>query len=171
MIVIFRCSVGRFFGWGTAGTRGPSEKLKKDLFKEGSWLPSQDEQKVLATQSCPTLCNPMDCSPPGSFVLGILQARILERVAILSCRKSSWPRNLIRVSHASCAGRQVLYHCATGEAQNFLAVPSSMWDFSSHDEKGKYNSYSIPKEGWDTIPGPFTSADCGHCALCYSMFA
>ena len=33
-------------------------------------------------QSCPTLCNPMDCSPPGSSVLGILQASILEWVAI-----------------------------------------------------------------------------------------
>ena len=30
-------------------------------------------------QSCPTLCNPMDCSPPGSSVHGILQARILEK--------------------------------------------------------------------------------------------
>ena len=37
---------------------------------------------VLVTQSCLTLCNPMDCSPPGSFVHGILQARVLEWVAI-----------------------------------------------------------------------------------------
>ena len=35
-------------------------------------------------QSCPTLCNPIDCSPPVSSVHGILQARILEWVAILS---------------------------------------------------------------------------------------
>ena len=40
--------------------------------------------KVLVAQSCLTLCNPVDCSPPGSSVLGILQARILERVAIPS---------------------------------------------------------------------------------------
>ena len=38
--------------------------------------------KVLVNQLCPTLCNPMDCSPPGSSVHGILQARILEWVAI-----------------------------------------------------------------------------------------
>ena len=38
--------------------------------------------KVLVTQSCPTLCDPMDCSPPDSSVHGILQARILEKVAI-----------------------------------------------------------------------------------------
>ena len=37
---------------------------------------------VLVAQSCLTLCIPMDCSPPGSFVHGILQARILEWVAI-----------------------------------------------------------------------------------------
>ena len=38
--------------------------------------------KVLVTQLCPTLCDPMDCSPPGSSVHGISQARILEWVAI-----------------------------------------------------------------------------------------
>ena len=37
-------------------------------------------------QSCPTLCNPMDCSPPGSCVHGILQARILEWVSMPSSR-------------------------------------------------------------------------------------
>ena len=37
---------------------------------------------VLVTQSCPTLCDPMNCSPPGSFVHGILQVRLLEWVAI-----------------------------------------------------------------------------------------
>ena len=40
--------------------------------------------KVLVTQSCPTLCNPMDYSPPGSSVHEILQARILDWVAIPS---------------------------------------------------------------------------------------
>ena len=38
--------------------------------------------KVLFAQSCPTLCDPMDCTPPGSSVHGILQARILEWVTI-----------------------------------------------------------------------------------------
>ena len=48
--------------------------------------------------SCPTLCNPMDCSPPGSFVHGIHQARTLEWVAMPSSRGSSWPRDWICVS-------------------------------------------------------------------------
>ena len=49
-------------------------------------------------QLCPTLCNPMDLSLPGSSVHGILQARILEWVAIFFSRQSSWPRDRTRVS-------------------------------------------------------------------------
>ena len=50
------------------------------------------------TQPCPTLCDPMDYSPPGSSVHGILQARILEWVAISFSKRSSWPRDWTRVS-------------------------------------------------------------------------
>ena len=53
---------------------------------------------VLVTQSCLTLYNPMNCSPPGSSVHGIFQARILERVAISFSRGSSGPRNRTQVS-------------------------------------------------------------------------
>ena len=57
-------------------------------------------------QSCLTLCNPMDCSLPASSVHGILQARILEWVAMPSSRGSSWPRDQTHVSCVSCiAGR------------------------------------------------------------------
>ena len=45
------------------------------------------------TQSCPTLCNPVDCSPPGPSIHGISQARILEWVAISFSRESSQPRD------------------------------------------------------------------------------
>ena len=61
-------------------------------------------------QSCPTLCDPMYCSPPGSSVPGILQARILEWVAMPSSRESSWPRDLTHIPYSSCIDRQVLYH-------------------------------------------------------------
>ena len=54
--------------------------------------------KVLVIQSCPTLCNLMDCSPPGSSVHGILQARILEWVTIPFSRGSSQPRDWTQVS-------------------------------------------------------------------------
>ena len=53
---------------------------------------------MLAAQLCLTLCDPMDCSPPGSSVHGILQARILEWVAIPFSRESSSPRDQTQVS-------------------------------------------------------------------------
>ena len=52
-----------------------------------------EKVKVLVTQSYPTLCNPIDCNPPGSSVHKILQASILEWVDILSSRGSSWPKD------------------------------------------------------------------------------
>ena len=62
----------------------------------------------MRAQSCPTLCNPMDCSLQGSTVHGILQARI--RVAISSSRGSFWPRDQTCVS---CIGRQILSYWST----------------------------------------------------------
>ena len=68
-------------------------------------------------RSCPTLCDPTVCSPSGSSVHGILQARILEWVAMPSSKGSSWPRDRTCISYASCIGRRVLYHAgATWEA-------------------------------------------------------
>ena len=62
------------------------------------------------TQLCPTLFDPRDCSPPGSSVHGILQARTLEWVALPSSGGSSQPKDLTRVSYIFCIGRHVLYH-------------------------------------------------------------
>ena len=59
--------------------------------------------EVFITQSCPTLCDPMDCSPPGSSVPGILQMRILQWVATPFSRGSSRPKDRTKVSHT--AGR------------------------------------------------------------------
>jgi len=59
--------------------------------------------KVLAAQSCLTLGDPMDCNPPGSSVLGILQARILKWAAISFSRGSSRSRDQTQVSRI--AGR------------------------------------------------------------------
>ena len=62
---------------------------------------------MLATQSCPTLCDPMDCSPPGSSVHGIFQARILAWVAMSLPRGSSRLRDWTRVSYVSYIGKRV----------------------------------------------------------------
>ena len=53
---------------------------------------------AVCAQSCPTLCDPTDCSPPGSSVHGVSQARILEWVAMPSSRESSQPRDRTCVS-------------------------------------------------------------------------
>ena len=74
-------------------------------------------------QSCLTLGGPMYCSLPGSSVHGIVQARILEWVAISYSRGSSRLRNWTRVSCISCMGRLILYHLSSWETlkqNNFL---------------------------------------------------
>ena len=67
-------------------------------------------------QSCPTVCHPMDCSPLGSSVHGILQAIILEWVPMPSSRGSSRSKDRTSVSYVSCIGRWVLTRSATWEA-------------------------------------------------------
>ena len=78
-------------------------------------------------QLCLTLCDPMDCSPPGSSVHGTVQARILEWVAISFCTGSSLSRDGTCVP---CIGRGIVYHWATWEAPNWhkpLTNPTSTW--------------------------------------------
>ena len=93
-----------------------------DTFTEYMIIPSSNTYSIFTTykepcaacmlshQSCPALCNPMDCSPPGFYVHGIFQARILEYVAMPSSRGSFQPRDQTHVSYTSCIGRRVLYH-------------------------------------------------------------
>ena len=71
---------------------------------------------VLVPESWPTLCDPMDCSPPGSSVYGILQARILEWVAISFSRESFWPRDWTPVS---CITGRFITVWAIGKSINF----------------------------------------------------
>ena len=66
-----------------------------------------------------TLCDPMDCSLPGTSAHGVLQARILEWVAMPSSRGSFWPRDWTHISDVSCIGRQVLTARTTWKAQEF----------------------------------------------------
>ena len=89
-------------------------------------------RRLTTAQSCPTLCDPVDCSPPGSSVHGILQAGILQWVSISSPRGSPRPRDQACVF---CTGRQVLYHL-------------------SHQEAHEYSSgYHIPSPGDLSDPG------------------
>ena len=74
---------------------------------------------MLVVQSCPTLWDPMNFSPPGTSVPGIFQASILEWVAISSSRGSSWPRDGTWISRdqtwISCIAGRYFTNWATGE--------------------------------------------------------
>ena len=70
-----------------------------------------------------TVCNPMDCTPPGSSVHGIFQARILEWGAIFYSRGSSPPRYRTCTSYVSCIGRRIPHH------QRHLGNPIWTWTY------------------------------------------
>ena len=82
-------------------------------------------------QSCPTLWDSMDCSPPGYSVHRILQARILEWVSMPSSRGSSKPRDQTCISYVFCISRQVLYLQRHMESL-FFHVTSINWAIFAH---------------------------------------
>ena len=72
---------------------------KLTFWNKDTWnIRSKVKVKGLVAQLCPTLCYPVDHSPPGSSVHAALQSRILEWVAIPFSRESSWPRDQTKVS-------------------------------------------------------------------------
>ena len=100
--------------------------------------------RVLVTQSCLTLCNPVDYSPPGSSVCGILQARILEGVAILFSRGSSQPRDQTHISwmaggmshQGSWASAQMLLWISEHRSPSPCTLPKSVTHIFTPNESG-----------------------------------
>ena len=96
--------------FGTSWTVGHQAPLCMELFRQDYWnglpfpiqgiFPTQEVERKESevTQSCPTLCDPMDCCLPGFSVHGIFQARVLEWVILSIPRGSSRPRNWTQVS-------------------------------------------------------------------------
>ena len=103
------------------------------------------EVKVLVAQSCLTLWDPMDYSPPGSFVHGILQARILEWVAILFSRRSPWPRDQTRVS---CMSGRFSTIWATREMATYMCIKSCCMPYTYTVLYVNYTSIKLG--GWIT---------------------
>ena len=87
-------------------------------------------------QSCLTLCDPVDCSPPGSSIQGILQARILELVARPSSRGPSRPIDWTHVTYISHISRQVLYHLRHLGSPIYLYSPPKINMLSLMDMPG-----------------------------------
>ena len=92
----------------------------------------------LVAQSYLTLCNPLDCSPPGSSVHGIFQTRILEWVVISFSRGSSWPRDKTCVS---CIADRFFTGWAIRKALTFLTVCN--WVLSGKSMKETSRSYQF----------------------------
>ena len=120
--------------------RVSQEIASENAEKEMGWIPGKLQVSkqwgdccCLIAQSCPTLCDPMDCCPPGSSVHGSSQARELEWVAISLSRRSSQPRNW---THVSYIGRRVLYCWATripGEGTGRVQRPR--WRLDNYENK------------------------------------
>ena len=117
--------------WSKSGQHSPPDA-------ELRCTPSQLSLSVwmcVCAQSCPILFDPMNRSLPGSSVHGILQARILEWVAISSSKGSSRPRDPTCVSCIFCIGRRILYHWATGEILKQLQ--RQMGEDLNHKSRGE----------------------------------
>ena len=84
---------------------------------------------VLAAQSCPSLCDPMNCSLPGSSVHRILQARILERLAIIFSKVSPQPRDGTKVS--SWPFRWILYQLSHQRSPPWYGLSYHRYDVKS----------------------------------------
>ena len=96
LIIIILNSI--YMHYYTVLVQNGSRVVKQNDFGIGPTWVSILALQVLVTQSYPTLCNPMDCSPLGSSVHGILQVRILEWVAMPFSRRSYQPRDQTQVS-------------------------------------------------------------------------
>ena len=125
------------------------------------WVKKESE----VAQWCPILCNPMDCSLPGSSVHGIFQARVLEWVAISFSRGSSRPRVWTPVS---CIAGGCFTIWATREApvgkesaynagDNGDAVRSLEWEDPLEEHRATYSSILAWRISWTEKPGGLQS--------------
>ena len=96
----FTCTCGQPEKSDPLGYQTPeSEERTEEIFHRISLNLAWETNLCMCAksiQSGPSLCDPMDCSPAGSSVHGILQARLLEWVVMPSSRGSSWPRPLLK---------------------------------------------------------------------------
>ena len=104
-------------------------------------------------QSWPTLCNPVDCSPLGSSVHRILQARILEWVAMPSSRGSSQPRDWTHDSYASCSAIwEALWCLCMYVSSSVVSDSATAWTVAHQAPPSMEFSR---QEYWRGLPFPF----------------
>ena len=100
-----------------------SPALAGGFFTCSATWEAQERGNVLVAQSCPTLCNPMDCSLPVSSAHGIFQQEYWSRLPFPTPGDLPNPRDRTHISHISYLGRCILYHCATWEALFSITLP------------------------------------------------
>ena len=119
---------------------------------------------VLVAQLYPTLCDPMDCSPPGSSVHGILQARILEWIAIPFSRGSSWPYDQTWVY---CVASRFFTIWATRKTWILTGCPTNLTQFWHYLPWESVRSHMLRAQSHKTVPTPLqlpiTNPDCYLC--------
>ena len=131
--------------------------------------------KVLIARSCLTLCDPMDCSPPGSSVYGILQAKILEWVGIPFS-----PTQVLNWSLLHC--RQIIYHASHQGSPNcfsqawFELLPLSVQfshsvvSDSLQPHESQHARPPCPSPSPGVHPDLHPSCPCCHPAISSSVF-
>ena len=143
----------RLSDWSEVRWWCPPCSLSVKTFVSVCCVPSDVKVQVLVAQSCPTLCDPMDCSPPGPSVQGIFQARRLEWVAFHFSRGSSQPRDQTRVPalQADSLPSEPLENwlylviCHPGSLQEGLGVPAGSLQLPS--------LYRLPQRKAVPLPG------------------
>ena len=107
----------------------------------------------VCAHSCPALCGLMDCSPPGSSVRGIFQARILAWVAISSSRESSLPRDQTESLTSPALAGRFFTTSPTWKVLHFLLHISQFGGFQGVNVEGFFfafvyaivSTYHLPK--------------------------
>ena len=127
---------------------------------------------LLSHFSCVTLCDPMDCSPPGSSVHGILQARTLEWVAVPSSRGSSRSRDWTCTSYVFCIGRQVIYHqCCLGSPLNSIQRNQILINQMNTPQLVFLPKYILYPRNVALVLQAFTVLKCSHWLLVFTWLS
>ena len=103
--------------------------------------------KVLVIQSCLTFCDPMDCSPPGSFAHGILQPRILEWVSY-SLLQGIFPTKESTSSHLFCISQYpIKRQKGHDNLSKFISSPRGLVTLGKRETPGKGEPGGLPSMG------------------------
>ena len=117
------------------------------LFFSFRWVVQHQKWKVLVTQSCLTICDPTDCNMPGSSVHRLLQARILEWIAVRFSRGFSWPRHQTRVS---CIAGRLYLRSHKGSPEHQRHCQDHSWSLALSQKTSKFKKKCYQLMAWKT---------------------